>query len=893
MKRNGWFDAMFRDADKKTAKDGRYVWYGRKRILAAILSVCIAAGPVAEVTGSVTVQAAQPTEQSLLSDMDDGLLPVETESPKRNDSREDALTGLSGNAEESGEKRREDAKTSLTDMEASRVNAESRTEKKDTDKNVRADDIAETGEAEEASADRELPTGLLATEVVPLSAREVANNEIVASREFLSTWKESRAAHTYSSEWDKYKSYYYYNQLEEEERELWDALEAIAYKCMTTQTNVSYTADGGVRYYHLDTVSSFTLNRVEMYRVVRLFRISNPQYYFLNNIVLTGSNGFSSVIAMGVYSKFANGAVRAQETARVKAQVEAWMKQVNAYPDDEQKVRKIYDLIIDRVDYNYPSLEPGADEDKEYTQTAYSAICLPLTVCAGYSQAFTMVCNGVGIDAVSVTSADHQWNKVRINDSWYNLDLTWGDSGEGKPTSYQYFDRNDQYYDNDHPELAQSHSEETDYVSLGSGTGIPMWSGLLPVCNLDSNPAAPYTAPGSVPVITETTAKPEIVARRDGDEIEVVIKSATPGAVIYYSKDGKTVPSPASIKCERYTEPLVLEKGAKIQAVAVCDAKLDSAAVQKSVEVKTIKFNGNGSGSGSMGSVTYLAGSGQKLPANKFKRSYYTFTGWNTKKDGKGTSYSDKQLISAFPSGTGSTITLYAQWKKTSYKITYNLNGGKNNSKNPASYTHWTATIRLKNPTRTGYKFGGWYTDKKCTKKVTEIKKGSSGKVTLYAKWTANKYTISFNGNGSTSGKMNALSSRKYGKSYKLTANKFKRTGYTFVGWNTKKNGKGKSYSDKQSVKNLTSKANGKVTLYAQWKKTTYKIVYNLNGGKNNSKNPDTYTYTTATIRLKAPTRKGYTFVGWYSDKKCTKKVTQIKKGTTGKITLYAKWKKK
>lgn len=165
--------------------------------------------------------------------------------------------------------------------------------------------------------------------------------------------------------------------------------------------------------------------------------------------------------------------------------------------------------------------------------------------------------------------------------------------------------------------------------------------------------------------------------------------------------------------------------------------------------------------------------------------------------------------------------------------------------------------------------------------------------MTLYAKWTANQYQISFNGNGSTSGTMKALASCKYGKSYKLAANKFRRTGYTFAGWNTKKNGKGKSYSDKQSVKNLTSKAGGKVTLYAQWKKTSYKITYHLNGGKNNSKNPDSYTYTTATIKLKNPTRKGYTFVGWYSDKKCTKKVTQIKKGSTGKVTLYAKWKKK
>ena len=94
-------------------------------------------------------------------------------------------------------------------------------------------------------------------------------------------------------------------------------------------------------------------------------------------------------------------------------------------------------------------------------------------------------------------------------------------------------------------------------------------------------------------------------------------------------------------------------------------------------------------------------------------------------------------------------------------------------------------------------------------------------------------------------------------------------------------------------MKNLSSKADGKVTLYAQWKKTKYTITYNLNKGKNNKSNPTSYNITTKTIKLKNPTRKGYTFKGWYSDKKCTKKVTQIKKGSTGNVTLYAKWKKK
>ena len=74
-----------------------------------------------------------------------------------------------------------------------------------------------------------------------------------------------------------------------------------------------------------------------------------------------------------------------------------------------------------------------------------------------------------------------------------------------------------------------------------------------------------------------------------------------------------------------------------------------------------------------------------------------------------------------------------------------------------------------------------------------------------------------------------------------------------------------------------------------------YKITYELKGGKNNKKNPKYITYDQYTsgekIKLKNPTRKGYTFAGWYRDKKCTKKVTSIK-GCKKNIKLYAKWKK-
>lgn len=164
--------------------------------------------------------------------------------------------------------------------------------------------------------------------------------------------------------------------------------------------------------------------------------------------------------------------------------------------------------------------------------------------------------------------------------------------------------------------------------------------------------------------------------------------------------------------------------------------------------------------------------------------------------------------------------------------------------------------------------------------------------ITLYAQWEPIQYSVQFDGNGANKGSMDKQTKLRYDKSYELKSNAFKRTGYEFTGWNTTKDGKGKTYKNKAAVKNLTT-ANGKtVTLYAQWKLKEYEISYELNGGKNSSKNPTVYTMKTKTIKLANPTRKGYKFMGWYSDSACKNRVTTIESGSTGNVKLYAKWEK-
>lgn len=104
------------------------------------------------------------------------------------------------------------------------------------------------------------------------------------------------------------------------------------------------------------------------------------------------------------------------------------------------------------------------------------------------------------------------------------------------------------------------------------------------------------------------------------------------------------------------------------------------------------------------------------------------------------------------------------------------------------------------------------------------VKDATDVHLKLYANWTSNDYAVKFDGNGSTSGSMTDVAC-KYDESFNLTENKFIRNNYEFIGWNTKKDGSGQDYKDKESVKNLTDEDNGTVTLYAQWKLNEYTLT--------------------------------------------------------------------
>lgn len=698
----------------------------KKKVLAMFMAALVTVGTVLAPAETGSVYAAQITEEQT-----EEITPeTETELQKEVQSEEtETETGTEQAGAESKDTENDsqtEQKAGVTQSEATEIEVSetAETEKVETKtagetetletQTVEETEILETEEVEEteeaetrAAALTGMPTGLLPFEAVG----EITLDGETAEEEEAENILKSSAY--YNSTWEKYGSYYFYNQLSSKEKTYWDALNKVCLKYMTTQADAAKYNISGTTYYYIDIVGSSSLSLSQMEEVYQIFRYSNPQYYFLKSAYLKNR---TYGIAGCVYPAFAKGSARAAATKKVQSQVSSWQSKIDACSTDAQKVKLIHDLIIDKVEYNQTLYNNHfKNEDTQYSQSVYSVFCTDLTVCAGYSQAFEMMCNGSGIDAVAVTSADHEWNKVRIDDSWYNVDCTWDDVSGG--IYYYYFERSDYVFDSDPADIYKSHTEES------------IWDGYLPVCAIDTG--STYSAPGTLPSVTQTAAQPVISASVSGTSYKVKITSATSGAAIYYTTDGSE-PNAAYSKGTRYTGAFTVAPGKTVRAVAVCSKYADSSVASKTLsKLKTYKitFKSNG-GKGSMSKQSMAKGVSTAISKNKFSKKYYTFAGWKTKAKGKGKSYKNKQKIKLTKN-----ITLYAQWKLTKYKITYKLNGGKNAKKNPTAYTYKTSTIKLKNPTRKGYVFKGWYLDKKFKKKVTVINKGSSGNKTLYAKW--------------------------------------------------------------------------------------------------------------------------------------------------------------
>jgi uncharacterized repeat protein (TIGR02543 family) len=261
-------------------------------------------------------------------------------------------------------------------------------------------------------------------------------------------------------------------------------------------------------------------------------------------------------------------------------------------------------------------------------------------------------------------------------------------------------------------------------------------------------------------------------------------------------------------------------------------------------------------------------GSEVKAPEEAPVKEGYTFAGWFDEMTSE-TPYE-------FTTMPAKNLRLYARWTVNKYSISFETNGGSEIEAITGDYD--SKVNEPKKPVKEGFAFDGWFADEELSEPF-EFDTMPASDITVYAKWKKEAFRIRFITNGGSD--VDSIEA-EYGDEIAAPANEPVKEGYTFTGW----------YSDKtcENKFEFATMPASNVDVYAGWKINQYTISFETNGG---SKVDDIKAdYNTEVKAPATPTKDGYAFGGWYSDKEL-KTVYEFSLMPSEDITVYAKWVKK
>ena len=256
--------------------------------------------------------------------------------------------------------------------------------------------------------------------------------------------------------------------------------------------------------------------------------------------------------------------------------------------------------------------------------------------------------------------------------------------------------------------------------------------------------------------------------------------------------------------------------------------------------------------------VTY-GGNFEQMPIPRYKG--YFFRGWYDEQWG-GRQYGDEDGRGTYTYDKTEDCTLYALWEEAPLcTVTFNPNGGTLTGAETCQEKQNERIQRpYEEPIREGYYFRGWYKDADCTQ-MWDFDDPIPGNMTLYAGWDILSYVIRVR---LENGEQDIIINQNYGTPVTVPDDPT-REGYTFIGWDIP----------------FPAKMPAKITtITAQWTINQYTITFDTAGGSEiDSIEQD---YDTAITAPDAPTKEGYTFIGWDT--------TVPKKMPAKDMTVKARW---
>ena len=322
----------------------------------------------------------------------------------------------------------------------------------------------------------------------------------------------------------------------------------------------------------------------------------------------------------------------------------------------------------------------------------------------------------------------------------------------------------------------------------------------------------------------------------------------------------------------------------------------------------TVKFIANApagqTATGTMADQTIIGNAAANL-TNGFAVNGFSFVNWS---GSNGQTYADGDMPTLLSTQNGAVVTMTANWSENSYPIQYttNVNPASRTASaavNPNTVTSYKVTdpnVTIQPMTWPGYTFDGWYDNQLFTGMPVSTLLTSAapvGNKHYYAKWTAKNYNLAYRLNDSATQPANNPDAGFISYTAEDADHTFgapTRPGYTFLGWFTDQ-----ALTTAAPATLMTAQGDTNPTvLYAKWSAPLpYSITYVLNDttpaghpASNPATNPGGFDVTDPTINLQAPTRTGYTFLGWYADAGLTTPISSINPASAVNYTVYAKW---
>ena len=696
---------------------------------------------------------------------------------------------------------------------------------------------------------------------------------------------------------NSYASKYGYNQLSSSEKEIYTRLEEAYYQFDSSNINAEeITYSSGNKGYIATKINikEYQILEANLYKITIPFYYDHPDVFWSEGFSFSIINGYIDDLMIPCNEKFKDGTLRYNTRIIMQGKIETYLDKVKGISEEYEKEVILHDELVKNLDYAYVNGQPSNVRSAHTIEGAFTDV--NEVVCEGYAKAFQLLLNACGIECIYVpgdgiangTSGGHAWNMVKLEGNWYNVDVTWDDDliGSVGQIRYDYFNQGSTF-NTDHTPYTNSTNKIINAWCYGLPTGSSVAYQNQPI-NADT-----YSLTYSQPAAGEVTVDNNGIIVKTGTEVEkdtklTVIVTPTNQSLNYIAT------------CKVNNEPILMEMTEELDTVSnkkIYKLTLNMPAANTSLEVQLQSADIPVTGITLSKETVSLSNIGDQVTITAtVKPDNATNKGITWSSDDETVATVANGVVIAKGVGIAQITATSADNKVTaSCTVTvsnyYTVTFYSNNGSSVAPITNITSGAKITlpaAPTRTGFVFGGWYTNSNLTNPFN-VTTPITSNISLYAKWNPIEL-ISIDATylstdqliiGTSINKDNISVYANYsdGSKTKLTNGEFTISPavVTSIGTNVIT----VSYQSKIKTVSVIGKENPANI-------TTYVMSFNTNGGS--YINPITGIVKGSTITLPAvPTKAGYNFGGLYTDGNLTNAFL-VTTPIIANITLYAKW---